>query len=228
MLDSGRNALLALDVKVSMATLGIGSGALMAGLFGMNLTSGLEATPYAFVTVTGTTAVGALLVYLYSSRVLKKVRHVALVGRPTSLPQSVRDAKQRFVRERAERERAMEAAACAAEAAAALGQPAANTTPIPDYETRWGEVRSSLKSRQSLWDRMFRPHSIRRTLLGMRASSPPQPKVTPADSRRNPIPPSPHAVPSSPTRAPTRPTPPRIESPSLGRSHSVKQSDKEQ
>lgn len=37
MLDSGRNALLALDIKISIATLGIGSGALLAGLFGMNV-----------------------------------------------------------------------------------------------------------------------------------------------------------------------------------------------
>lgn len=39
MLDSGRNALLALDIKVSIATLGIGTGALLAGLFGMNVSS---------------------------------------------------------------------------------------------------------------------------------------------------------------------------------------------
>ncbi len=37
MLDSGRNALLALDIKVSIATLGIGTGAMLAGLFGMNV-----------------------------------------------------------------------------------------------------------------------------------------------------------------------------------------------
>ena len=37
MLDSGRNALLALDIKVSIATLGMGTGALIAGVFGMNV-----------------------------------------------------------------------------------------------------------------------------------------------------------------------------------------------
>lgn len=37
MLDSGRNALLALDIKVSIATLGVGTGAMLAGLFGMNV-----------------------------------------------------------------------------------------------------------------------------------------------------------------------------------------------
>ncbi|KAN0085740.1 hypothetical protein V8E55_006874 [Tylopilus felleus] len=36
-LDSNRNALLALDLKVSIGTMGLGSGALVAGLFGMNV-----------------------------------------------------------------------------------------------------------------------------------------------------------------------------------------------
>jgi magnesium transporter len=38
-LDSNRNALLALDLKVSIGTMGIGIGALVAGLFGMNVCS---------------------------------------------------------------------------------------------------------------------------------------------------------------------------------------------
>lgn len=37
MLDTGRNALLALDIKVSIATFGVGCGALVAGFFGMNV-----------------------------------------------------------------------------------------------------------------------------------------------------------------------------------------------
>lgn len=36
-LDSNRNALLALDLKVSILTMGIGVGTLSAGLFGMNV-----------------------------------------------------------------------------------------------------------------------------------------------------------------------------------------------
>lgn len=36
-MDSNRNALLALDLKVSIGTMGIGMGALIAGLFGMNV-----------------------------------------------------------------------------------------------------------------------------------------------------------------------------------------------
>lgn len=41
MLDSNRNTLLALGLKVSIATLGLGTGALVAGLFGMNV-SGVQ------------------------------------------------------------------------------------------------------------------------------------------------------------------------------------------
>ncbi|KAK4686367.1 magnesium transporter, partial [Tremellales sp. Uapishka_1] len=80
MLDSGRNALLALDIKVSMATLGIGTGALVAGLFGMNLPTQLETSPHAFLLVTGTASFIAFLVSLYGIRTLRKVRRVALSG----------------------------------------------------------------------------------------------------------------------------------------------------
>ncbi|KAI0694509.1 cora-domain-containing protein [Cytidiella melzeri] len=50
-LDSNRNALLALDLKVSILTMGIGVGTLLAGLFGMNLTSHYEENEYAFATM---------------------------------------------------------------------------------------------------------------------------------------------------------------------------------
>jgi len=46
MLDSGRNALLALDVKISIATLGVGTGALIAGMFGMNVSLLLPTMTY--------------------------------------------------------------------------------------------------------------------------------------------------------------------------------------
>lgn len=39
MLDSGRNALLSLDISVSIITLGVTGGALVAGFFGMNVRS---------------------------------------------------------------------------------------------------------------------------------------------------------------------------------------------
>ncbi|KAH9059552.1 cora-domain-containing protein [Lactarius vividus] len=61
-LDSNRNALLALDLKVSIGTMGIGTGALIAGLFGMNLTSHMEELPYAFAGMSVASALIALLV----------------------------------------------------------------------------------------------------------------------------------------------------------------------
>lgn len=192
MLDSGRNALLALDIKVSMATLGIGAGALIPCLFGMNLTTNLESAEYMFLAASGASVSLACLLYVYGARVLRKVSHVSLVSKPSSLPQSVREAKERFVRERAERwqwHEAQAAAECGAVAAATTARAqsgrgvqssAAYAKGIPDYEARWGAVRRSLKSRASLWDRLFRPHLLHRNLLGMkRGAAPPTPRIKP-------------------------------------------------
>ncbi|KAF5340238.1 hypothetical protein D9611_007871 [Ephemerocybe angulata] len=77
-LDSNRNALLTLDLKVSIATCGIGTGALVAGLFGMNLTSHLETNPYGFYVLSGVASGLALLVAFVGLRKLAKIRKVGL------------------------------------------------------------------------------------------------------------------------------------------------------
>ncbi|KIM78238.1 hypothetical protein PILCRDRAFT_824719 [Piloderma croceum F 1598] len=77
-LDSNRNSLLALDLKVSIGTMGIGTGALVAGMFGMNLTSHLETTPYAFAGMSALSAVVALFVASIGLRRLAKIRKVGL------------------------------------------------------------------------------------------------------------------------------------------------------
>lgn len=77
-LDSNRNALLALDLKVSIATLGIGTGALVAGLFGMNLQSHLEDDPSAFYVMTVLSSGIAFLVAWAGFRRLAKIRKVGL------------------------------------------------------------------------------------------------------------------------------------------------------
>ncbi|GMK59247.1 hypothetical protein CspeluHIS016_0702620 [Cutaneotrichosporon spelunceum] len=167
MLDSGRNELLALDIKVSMATLGIGAGALVPCLFGMNLTTHLESAEHVFLAATGASLSLVLVLYLYGVRVLRKVRHVNMIGNTKSLPQSVREAKERFVRERAEHWRwqdAQDEAECGAKSSALY-----TTKSIPDYEARWGAVRRSLRSRESFWDRLFRPHLLHRNLLGLKS-----------------------------------------------------------
>ncbi|KAF9057174.1 hypothetical protein BJ165DRAFT_1418907 [Panaeolus papilionaceus] len=77
-LDSNRNALLALDLQVSIATLGVGSGALIAGLFGMNLMSHLEAHPYGFYAMSGLATGLAALVAFAGLRKLAKIRKIGL------------------------------------------------------------------------------------------------------------------------------------------------------
>ncbi|KAF8191144.1 magnesium transporter [Pholiota molesta] len=77
-LDSNRNQLLALDLKVSIATLGVGTGALVAGLFGMNLLSHIEQHPYGFYVITGTATSLAFIVAWAGLRKLAKIRKVGL------------------------------------------------------------------------------------------------------------------------------------------------------
>ncbi|KAJ7255414.1 Mg2+ transporter protein cora-like protein [Mycena rebaudengoi] len=77
-LDSNRNSLLALDLQVSIMTMGIGSGALVAGLFGMNLTSHLEGHPVAFYGMTGFAMALAAMVGISGLRRLAKIRKVGL------------------------------------------------------------------------------------------------------------------------------------------------------
>nr|ODN87924.1 magnesium transporter [Cryptococcus depauperatus CBS 7841] len=100
MLDSGRNALLALDIKISIATLGIGTGALFAGFFGMNVPlnlqfiSHLEETPYAFLAISSTAFLVTLLITVYGLRILRRIRRVALSGRNPTVLSSVLGSAQ--------------------------------------------------------------------------------------------------------------------------------------
>lgn len=77
-LDSNRNSLLALDLKVSIGTMGIGAGALVAGLFGMNLKSTLEESDYAFLGMTILSAVVAAAVSWAGLRRLATIRKLSL------------------------------------------------------------------------------------------------------------------------------------------------------
>lgn len=85
-LDSNRNALLALDLKVSIGTMGIGTGALIAGLFGMNLKSHMEEMPYAFMAMSTLSSAVALFVAWAGLRRLAQIRKVGL-----SNPKRVQD-----------------------------------------------------------------------------------------------------------------------------------------
>lgn len=77
-LDTNRNSLLALDLKVSIATMGIGVGTLIAGLFGMNLTSHLEESHYAFYAMSGASCLIAVIAALAGFRILARIRKIGL------------------------------------------------------------------------------------------------------------------------------------------------------
>ncbi|KAI0291774.1 Mg2+ transporter protein cora-like protein [Multifurca ochricompacta] len=98
-LDSNRNALLALDLKVSIGTMGIGMGALIAGLFGMNLTTQMEDNPYAFMGMSIASTLIAFLVAWAGLRRLAKIQKVGLSASASSrkvaggLPLSLRQRR---------------------------------------------------------------------------------------------------------------------------------------
>ncbi|PLW06543.1 hypothetical protein PCANC_26428 [Puccinia coronata f. sp. avenae] len=96
-LDSNRNTLLALDLKVSIGTMGLGLGALTAGLFGMNLRTHLEADPYAFYIVTGSTLVAVALSIGYGCRRLYRLRRVGLTSSSAAGPSSSSHTSHRRV-----------------------------------------------------------------------------------------------------------------------------------
>lgn len=75
-LDSNRNALLTLDLKISVITMGLGVGTLLAGLFGMNLTSHLEEDKYAFYIMSGLSVAFAGIFSIYAIRRLHQIRKV--------------------------------------------------------------------------------------------------------------------------------------------------------
>ncbi|GAA5985096.1 hypothetical protein JCM10908_002522 [Rhodotorula pacifica] len=76
-LDSNRNSLLGLDLRVSIATLGLTAGALVAGLFGM-LLNRIEESPFAFPLVSLTTFALAAFVTSFGLRRLARLRRVNL------------------------------------------------------------------------------------------------------------------------------------------------------
>ncbi|RDX46181.1 Mg2+ transporter protein cora-like protein [Lentinus brumalis] len=85
-LDSNRNALLALDLKVSILTMGIGVGTLVAGVFGMNLRSHLEEHEFAFYAMTATAFAVSLGAAWIGVRRLSRIRKVGLSSNSRKRP----------------------------------------------------------------------------------------------------------------------------------------------
>jgi len=77
-LDSNRNALLSLDLQVSILTMGLGVGTLIAGLFGMNLTSHMEENSYAFTIMSAMSILFAVLCSMAALRRLARIRKMGL------------------------------------------------------------------------------------------------------------------------------------------------------
>lgn len=79
-LDANRNSLMLLDLKFSIGTLGIGSGAFIAALYGMNLKNFLEDSDVGFWGVTGWCGLFAGIVCTYGLIKLRKVQRVSMWG----------------------------------------------------------------------------------------------------------------------------------------------------
>ncbi|KAL8732360.1 MAG: hypothetical protein Q9166_002758 [cf. Caloplaca sp. 2 TL-2023] len=79
-LDANRNSLMLLDLKFSIGTLGIGSGAFVASLYGMNLKNFIEESDFGFIGVSTSSFVFAAIVCSYGLGKLRKVQRVSMWG----------------------------------------------------------------------------------------------------------------------------------------------------
>lgn len=70
-----------LDLKFSIGTIGIGSGAFIAGLFGMNLKTTMEESEMAFAGVTGFSSLVAMIICLVGLHKLRAIQRVSMWGR---------------------------------------------------------------------------------------------------------------------------------------------------
>jgi magnesium transporter len=79
-LDANRNQLMLLDLRFSIATVGIGGGTLVAGLYGMNLENFIEETNWGFGAVTATCFALTGLISWFGVRRLRKIQKVRMWG----------------------------------------------------------------------------------------------------------------------------------------------------
>jgi magnesium transporter len=84
-LDANRNALMLLDLKFSVGTLGLAMGTFIAGLYGMNLENFIEETNWGFGAVTAVSTILSLWVCIYGLKKLHRLQRVKMAGdeRPT-------------------------------------------------------------------------------------------------------------------------------------------------
>lgn len=75
-----------LDLKFSIGTLGLGSGALIAGLYGMNLKNFMEESDIGFIGVTGSCFIFAAVVCGIGLHKLRRVQRVSMWGDRRRIP----------------------------------------------------------------------------------------------------------------------------------------------
>ena len=69
-----------LDLKFSIGTLGIGSGAFIAALYGMNLRNFLEESEWGFFGIGGFSATLVAIICVYGMRQLRRVQRMRMWG----------------------------------------------------------------------------------------------------------------------------------------------------
>ena len=79
-LDANRNSLMLLDLKFSIGTLGLATGTLIAGLYGMNLKNFLEESDVAFSAISLVCFGLSAIVALYGMKKLRKLQRVRMWG----------------------------------------------------------------------------------------------------------------------------------------------------
>ncbi|KAH0543187.1 magnesium ion transporter [Glutinoglossum americanum] len=77
-LDANRNSLMLLDLKFSIGTLGIGSGAFIAALYGMNLKNFIEESDFGFLGVSFWSFGFAFVICAYGLHKLRRIQRVSM------------------------------------------------------------------------------------------------------------------------------------------------------
>ena len=83
-----------LDLKFSIGTLGIGSGAFIAALYGMNLKNFMEEDHLGFVGISGFCAAVTTVAVVWAFRRLRKVQRLSMWGESGSLRRSRKNQAQ--------------------------------------------------------------------------------------------------------------------------------------
>lgn len=79
-LDANRNGLMLLDLKFSIGTFGIGTGAFVASLYGMNLKNFMEESDLGFIGLVGLSLFSAGFICTYGLKKLRRVQRVSMWG----------------------------------------------------------------------------------------------------------------------------------------------------